>query len=110
MERPLSSVVFEFESSKKLITSPSRPGADVVSLHATKSLRSLIVGMFLLVSSAVCQGCSPEGAESIKIQDPGGIRSKMGGGGAVKSKPLGKEAAKVKEEEEKAPSKHFQRG
>jgi len=86
-------------------------GAHEVILDVAKSLRCLAAGSCVLIGTIVLQGCAPEGEGSIKIQDPNGIRAKMGGGGAVKTKkPLGSEASKVKEQEEKAPTKHFQRG
>jgi hypothetical protein len=87
------------------------PGADAVVIHVTKSLRCLLAASFIAVVTFILQGCAPEGAGTIKIEDPNGIRSKMGGGGEVKTKkPLGSDAAKVKEEEKNAPTKHFQRG
>ncbi len=64
----------------------------------------------LVVGGVATSGCGPEGAGTIKIENPNAARAK-GGGGEVKSKkPLAPGAKKVLEEEKNAPTKHFQRG
>jgi len=76
-----------------------------------RRLRRVVASASLAAVAIGLGGCGQEGAGTIKIEDPNGIRAKMGGGGEVKAKkPMPAEAAKVKEQEQNAPTKHFQRG
>lgn len=73
-----------------------------------KKLYSSVLALGLMVSLS---GCGPEGEGTIKISDPNAARAKLGGAEAVRTKkPLPSGAAKVKEQEQNAPTKHFQRG
>jgi hypothetical protein len=85
-------------------------GAAHVVCHLTRSVGRLIGAACVATMVFGLSGCGQEGAESIKIENPNAARAKAGGGEVKTKKPLGSDAAKVKEQEQNAPTKHFQRG
>ncbi len=62
-------------------------------------------GLAVLPLAMILSGCGPEGAGSIKIEDPQAVRSKVEGG-AASTKPLTAKQAKAKEIEAEAAKKN----
>jgi len=64
-----------------------------------------LLGMAVVPLAMILSGCGPEGAGSIKIEDPQAVRAKVEGGG-TSTKPLTAKQAKAKELEAEAAKKN----
>jgi hypothetical protein len=81
-----------------------------VFVRLPRSVGLSLAACVVIPLASAFSGCGQEGAGTIKIEDPNAARAKIGGGEVKSKKPLSPEAAKVKEQEQNAPNKHFQRG
>jgi hypothetical protein len=75
--------------------------------YSSKSTDIVWLGRrFAVLTLAVAlAGCSPEGAGSIKIENPEAVRDKVAGGSAIR-KPATPKEAKARELEDEAAKKH----
>ena len=64
-----------------------------------------LFGVAVVPLAMILSGCGPEGAGSIKIEDPQAVRATVEGGGAS-TKPMTAKEAKAKEAEAEAAKKN----
>jgi hypothetical protein len=77
-----------------------------VTYHKTKKAARPFVLAGLVAMSLSLAGCGPEGAGSVKIENPQAIREKAGGGGQNPKKPTTAKQAKVQAIVDEAVKKH----
>jgi hypothetical protein len=89
---------------RAFVSSGSSGEEIVVTVQFKKTLASCVMLVGLL--GVFGAGCSPEGAGSIKIENPDAVRAKFAGEGAGTGKPLTTKEAAAKALVEEAGKKH----